>query len=731
MGHCPTSTRGTTLSPFSPATGCISSPRIASRSGEQPWQVARRHRTAEEKALRLIALVGPQRAGLLGRLDPLGDDLETEIVAESDDGTHDRRIVGLGGHVLDKGAIHLEPIHRKALEVRETRVARAEVIHGDLHAELFQLIQHRDELRRIVHDHALGQLELEKMRIEAARLQRFRDGLREILLAELTRRDVHRDDDRRQSGILPCLVLRAGALEDPFADRHDEAGLFGERDEAPRTDRAALRDAPAQQGLGPHDLSRREVDSRLITEHELLALERAPQMRLELEALRHQRIQLVREELEVVASAVLRAIHRRIGMFEQSRGVLAILGMQGDTDAAAHEELALLDDPGLRDRTEHLAHELPDAVRPPVPVDEQHELIATEPSDRVAVAHTRAKSARHALQKLIAEVMSETVVDELEPIEIHEGDRDAPPGAGRGQQCLLQPVLQQRAIRQPRERVVVRLMLDAHLIEAPLRHILDRAFVADSAPVLRHDRASILRDPDDVAVLAIDLRFESGHRAAGLHDLHELLAPVLLDVELTADVADPGHQVFGRIEAVDVRKGRVGIEELPVDARAEDSLDRILEQPVIALLGLAQGVLGALALRDVLDQALESNRNAVLVHDARAALPDPALVPIRVHDAVLEIETATVLDGALNGFANPHSVIWDDELAVGDVLALQEIVRTVAGNPDATAADEFDGPIGIHEAAVDHAVYVRQQCLEHPCAVLGAVGLGLRRMRLY
>src|SRR5579871_4362188 len=106
---------------FSRATGCISTPRIAFRSGEQPWKIARGDGAAEEKPLRLVALIRSERARLFGGFDAFGDDLQAEIVAQSDDGPHDRRIVRLARHVLDKRAIHLEPIDGEALEIGETR----------------------------------------------------------------------------------------------------------------------------------------------------------------------------------------------------------------------------------------------------------------------------------------------------------------------------------------------------------------------------------------------------------------------------------------------------------------------------------------------------------------------------------------------------------------------------------------------------------------------------------
>src|SRR5579872_2208378 len=209
-------------------------------------------------------------------------------------------------------------------------------------------------------------------------------------------------------------------------------------------------------------------------------------------------------------------------------------------------------------------------------------------------------------------------------------------------------------------------MLDPDLVEAPLGDVLDRAFIADQAAILAVHGARILGDPDDIAVLSIDLRLESGHRATRLHDVHEFVAPVFLDVELAADVTHPRHQLLGRFEAVDVSERRIRIEELPIRGGAEDALDRIVEKPVVTPLRLAQRMLGMFALRDVLDQPFQSDGFAVLIRYAGAAFPDPARRPIGMHDAVLEIECAALFNGAPDRLAYPHAILWKQELTVGE-----------------------------------------------------------------
>src|SRR3954451_9895354 len=117
-------------------TRSISNPLTGYRSGNEAREHPRGDGAGKQEALRFIALIGAQGARLLSSLDALGYDLQTQVVAEGDDGSDDGCIVGLGRHVLDKRAVDLQAVHGEALEIRQARVAGAEIIHGNLHAQL-------------------------------------------------------------------------------------------------------------------------------------------------------------------------------------------------------------------------------------------------------------------------------------------------------------------------------------------------------------------------------------------------------------------------------------------------------------------------------------------------------------------------------------------------------------------------------------------------------------------
>src|SRR5579862_3479305 len=93
---------------------------------------AERHRPAEQEALAQLEAEVLEQVDLVGALDAFGDDFEPEPLADR----HDR---GRETVVVDAAAeerpVHLEDVDRQAAEVAEGRVAGAEVVHRDTHAE--------------------------------------------------------------------------------------------------------------------------------------------------------------------------------------------------------------------------------------------------------------------------------------------------------------------------------------------------------------------------------------------------------------------------------------------------------------------------------------------------------------------------------------------------------------------------------------------------------------------
>src|SRR5438552_4393497 len=231
-------------------------------------------RNREVIALDLVAAVRGEQLELLLRFHALGHDLEFEAVREADDRERDHRVLRVGGDVANEGVVDLERVDRETLQVREARIARAEIVHRDLHARVLQAAQRARGPLGIAHQQRLGELELHERRIDARLAQDMpHDGL-EILLLELARREVHRHGQYREPASLPCLDLRAYLAQHPFAHRHDQARVLENRNEFPRQDQAPLGMPPAQLRLETAYEATLGSHPGLVVEEELLVIDR-------------------------------------------------------------------------------------------------------------------------------------------------------------------------------------------------------------------------------------------------------------------------------------------------------------------------------------------------------------------------------------------------------------------------------------------------------------------------
>src|SRR5581483_10504680 len=90
------------------------------------------------------------------------------------------------------------------------------------------------------------------------------------------------------------------------------------------------------------------------------------------------------------------------------------------------------------------------------PVGQDHaELVTAEPGDRVGVAHVAGQPPGQLGEEAVAAVVAEGVVDLLEAVEVHDGEGDgtaAPPAQLEGGGG---PVVEQRAVGQGGEAIVL------------------------------------------------------------------------------------------------------------------------------------------------------------------------------------------------------------------------------------------------------------------------------------
>ena len=216
---------------------------------------------------------------LLRRLDSLGQRNQVEAAADLDDPRDEPVREVIGGNAADERAVHLERLDPADVpQAPERGVAGAEIVDRHRDAAGAQALHHLAHPGQLRHRRGLGDLHHEGARGKPLVLDGAGDALDDVGVAHLAEREVDRSRDA-EAPALPGRELAAGLVDHPLADPLDDAGLLGERDEVARGHQPALGTAPAHQRLDPRAGSRLEIDDRLVVELQLVAIDRAEQVR--------------------------------------------------------------------------------------------------------------------------------------------------------------------------------------------------------------------------------------------------------------------------------------------------------------------------------------------------------------------------------------------------------------------------------------------------------------------
>ena len=148
-----------------------------------------------------------------------------------------------------------------------------------------------------------------------------------------------------------------------------------------------------------------------------------------------------------------------------------MLGEGRDPDAQVDRDGLLVDD-------ERLIHGIKDLFR------DQHraghigrapghdgKLVAAIAGYRVRLAQHATHALAHLLQQPVTGLVAEAVVYTLEPVQVHQEDRTRFHLALAGTDGFLEPLLKERSVGQPGQRIVERLVLQRFGLRLPLRHV--------------------------------------------------------------------------------------------------------------------------------------------------------------------------------------------------------------------------------------------------------------------
>ena len=254
-------------------------------------------------------------------------------------------------------------------------------------------------------------------------------------------------------------------LDDVIADFDDEIVVLQLRQKCARQNDGTIRLLPAYQCLGTHHMPVHQIHFGLPVQHEISVLQ--PGVNLALQFAQFLRLLIVFgiEVVHAIAAQLLGLIHRLIGVAQQHIGIVMVGRVERDADTGRNAHLDAVVQfarPGhdfQHARQYRLALLFIGQVG-----QQQNKLVAAQAGDRVLGADEFLQAPGDLRQHAVARLVSVTVVDRLETVQIQIADRnDLVHAVGAGNR-LLHPVRQQHAIGQTGQRIVIGQVFDLLLL---------------------------------------------------------------------------------------------------------------------------------------------------------------------------------------------------------------------------------------------------------------------------
>ena len=284
----------------------------------------------------------------------------------------------------------------------------------------------------------------------------------------------------------PQRSLAHGFAQHPVADRDDEAGFLGHRDEASGRDLAQFGVVPADQRLGAGDLTAGHVDLRLVVQAEVAPHQRLAHGVVDLHACQQVDVHLALVEAQRGAAMLLDPVHGVVGVLDQLGHGGTVLRVHRDADAAGDDEVHVLALKRCRQHVQNaLAHELTGAH---VGLVQDHdELVAAQARHGVVGAQALLDPVRHLHQHHVAKAVAQRVVDVLEAVQVDEHHGKGAVVALGNCNRLFHPLVQHDAVGQAGERVAVGQVVDATLVGQGLGQVVGMAYAVHGPAVFaRH-----------------------------------------------------------------------------------------------------------------------------------------------------------------------------------------------------------------------------------------------------
>ncbi len=502
--------------------------------------------------MRILAADGAQEAHVIGRLHALRHDLLAELVPERHDRAHDGRACA----VLRAGRLHQSPVdldrvEGKPLQVGQRGVAGAEVVEREFGTGAAQPFENLGRLLGILHHEAFGDLQTQRALGYDVAPQNVTDLLDQVLAEDLAAGDVDAHEERilltRQLA-LPARGLVRGTQEHVRAEPHDEVGLLGQRYEIVGAHEPELGMLPAHQRLESRQLLGGQVDDRLVEHADLVLGERLAQIALQRDAVVAVGAHIGPEDLDSVGAAALGAVHGNLGLLVEIEMTGLAPVVDGDAERARQHDLLAGDLDGRAQRSAHALCQGRKLLRAMVGGQQDCELIAADPPQRVLGAEMALQPASDRQQQAVADDQAERHVDALELVDVDEND--ARPRAVLAlcpHDGDAEAVEQQLAVGQPGQTVVHGVVQQPFVRPLGVRHVADQPHAAQRARIRVGDARGLQLEPA-VAVVGMthaevgaDLR-----PRALLHGPQDQPVAVAIGrMQMLDEILDLGRQLAG------------------------------------------------------------------------------------------------------------------------------------------------------------------------------------------
>ena len=177
------------------------------------------------------------------------------------------------------------------------------------------------------------------------------------------------------------------------------------------------------------------------------------------------------KQREPSLAALLRAVHRDVGVAQHVVGALRT-GIPHDADAGADGDFGAVELHGLLHRFQHAFRHAHAVRRLAHLVDQYREFVATQARDRVASPRGVQQASADLEQQLVAGGMAHRVVDGLEVVEVQEEHGHAARRNGAPAERLFHTFTEEGTVGEVRERIVKRLPGELRLQCAALGDVL-------------------------------------------------------------------------------------------------------------------------------------------------------------------------------------------------------------------------------------------------------------------